>query len=217
MSKAEQADKLIDRYVLWSMGAGAIPIPMLDMAAVTGLQFNMCKDLCELYGVGFNEAMTKNIITSLAGATLAKVGASLIKAIPVVGSMLGGVPMVVLSGTSTYAIGHVFKKHLEIGDIFSTFKFDSAKKMYDNVFEQGKGYVNNLYETFIGGNKNSENKDDTKNPAKEENKADTKAKEVYENTDDVFEKLRILGELKEKGVLTEQEFQSKKAELLKQI
>lgn len=216
MSKAEQADKLIDRYVLWSMGAGAIPIPMLDMAAVTGLQFNLCKDLCELYGVNFNESMTKNIITSLAGATLAKVGASLIKAIPVVGSMLGGVPMVVLSGTSTYSIGHVFKKHLEIGDIFSTFKFDNAKKMYDNIFDQGKGYVNNLYETFIGGKKNPENTD-TQNNTKEESKADTQAKEAYENTEDVFEKLRILGELKDKGVLTEAEFQAKKSELLKQI
>lgn len=216
MSKAEQADKMIDRYVLWSMGAGAIPIPMLDMAVVTGLQFNMCKDLCALYGVDFNESMTKNIITSLAGATLAKVGASLIKAIPVVGSMLGGVPMVVLSGTSTYSIGHVFKKHLEIGDIFSTFKFDNAKKMYDNIFDQGKGYVNNLYETFIGGKQNPENTE-SQDKTKEESKADSQAKEAYESTDDVFEKLRILGELKEKGVLTEQEFQTKKTELLKQI
>ena len=43
------ADDTIDSHVLWAMGAGAIPIPFLDTAAVTAIQLNMFKELCMIY------------------------------------------------------------------------------------------------------------------------------------------------------------------------
>ena len=35
------ADKIIKRHILWAMGAGAIPIPIVDAIGVTSIQIDM--------------------------------------------------------------------------------------------------------------------------------------------------------------------------------
>lgn len=206
--KSRMADDTIDSHVLWAMGAGAIPLPILDVAAVTAIQLNMFKELCMIYDVDYNESFGKNLISSLAGATLAKIGASFIKAIPGVGSLLGGVPMVVLSGASTYGMGQVFKQHLELGGIISTFSFENAQKVYNEAYERGMSYVEELRKRTMG--------DDTpKEEPKKEEKA--KASSSQNNYQDPFEKLKVLADLKEKGILTEEEFQQKKAKIMEEI
>ena len=214
MSKqSRMADDTIDSHVLWAMGAGAIPLPILDVAAVTAIQLNMCKELCMIYQVDYNESFAKNIISSLAGATVAKIGASFIKAIPGIGSLLGGVPMVVLSGASTYGMGQVFKKHLEIGGVMSTFSFENAQKVYNDAFEKGKEYVEDLRRRATGQPK----KEEPAEEKAEETKSENGAASSNSGTTDVFEKLRILGDLKDKGIITEDEFKEKKEKLLKEI
>ncbi|TAF99004.1 MAG: DUF697 domain-containing protein [Cytophagia bacterium] len=205
------ADQTIDSHVLWSMGAGAIPLPILDIVAVSAIQLNMYKELCMLYQSDYNEAFAKNMISSIAGATIAKIGASLLKSIPVIGSFLGSMPMVVLSGTSTYAMGQVFKKYLEIGEAVSAFSFDNAKKIYENAFEKGKSYVEDMRKQansamgFKEEEKKSETKENTnKNPSQQE-------------SENVIEKLQTLASLKEKGLLTEEEFQEKRKKLLEEL
>src|SRR5205085_2687306 len=89
----EAASKLVDRFSLWSGAAGLIPIPIVDMAAVGGVQLQMLRRLSEIYGVPFSENRGKAIIASLAGAvipastaTTSAIGvASALKAIPGVG------------------------------------------------------------------------------------------------------------------------------------
>src|SRR5262245_3032418 len=51
----EVASKLVDRFSLWSGAAGLIPIPLVDMAAVGGVQLQMLRRLSEIYGVPFSE------------------------------------------------------------------------------------------------------------------------------------------------------------------
>jgi len=55
--------------------------------------------------------------------------------------------------------------------------------------------------------------------ASEYEKGKTVAKEASNNKEagDVFEKLAKLGELRDKGVITEKDFEAKKAELLKEV
>ena len=36
--KREKAENIIQRHILYSMGAGAIPIPLIDLGAVTAVQ-----------------------------------------------------------------------------------------------------------------------------------------------------------------------------------
>jgi len=89
--KQEKAESIINRHVLYSMGAGAIPIPLVDLGAVTAVQLDMIKQLCQNYGIDFNEVTGKSFIASLTGSLFARYGASLVKAVPGIGSLLGGI------------------------------------------------------------------------------------------------------------------------------
>lgn len=217
--KSTQADRTVDNHILWSMGAGALPIPIVDVAAVTAIQLNMLKELCLIYDVDYSESFGKNLIKSLVGAGVAKVGASAVKTIPVVGSLLGGVPMVVLSGTSTYALGQVFKSQLQVNNVLSKFDMDGAKKMYQDAFEKGKDYVQDLRSRMgFGGKKKDDPGKDS--PGKDGDSKEAESKngaQANKEEDAVFEKLRILGELRDKGILTEEEFQEKKQKILAQL
>jgi uncharacterized protein (DUF697 family) len=116
------ASKLVDRFSLWS-GAGLIPIPLVDMAAVGGVQLQMLRRLSEIYGVPFSENRGKSIIASLAGAvipastaTTTAVGVgSLVKSFPGVGTAIGALTMPVFSAGATYVIGKVFIQHFASG------------------------------------------------------------------------------------------------------
>lgn len=196
----DKADKVINSHVLVAMGAGAIPIPIVDVAAVTAIQLDMIRELSYIYDTDFSESIGKNIISAVAGSTLAKIGASLVKTIPVVGSFLGGVGMVALSGASTYAMGQVFIKHLKSGGILSNFDFDWAKKMYKEEFEKGKKYASDLAKEEKVKKKSGESNGDANDKMKE-----------------VFSAIEQLNDLKERGILSDDEFQAKKEELLKQI
>jgi uncharacterized protein (DUF697 family) len=187
-TKKEQAHEIIQYNVLWAMGAGAIPIPILDAAAVTMVQLDMLKQLCKVYGLDYEERSGKNTISAIAGSTLASIGASFIKAIPGVGSLLGGISMVALSGGSTYAMGQVFVNHFESGGSVFNFDINRSKKVYEEEFEKGKEYASSLQKT-----------------EKTSSKAET------------FAKLDKLVQLKKSGVITEAEFNQKKAELLKEL
>lgn len=184
-NKKPQADSIVKTQVLISMGAGLVPIPILDIAAVTAVQLDMVKQLAMLYGVKSQGGIDKGLITALTGSIFARIGASFIKVIPVVGSVLGGVSMAIMSGASTYAVGQVFSRHFEAGGDFSNFNPASARAIFEEEYEQGKKMA-------------------------EEWK---KEKEGAPGSD-TLTKLKQLGELKESGVISEEEFQKMKAALI---
>ena len=137
--REKHADTIIKNHIIWSMGAGLIPVPIVDFFAVSGIQLDMIRQLCKLYEQDFKESEGKAIITSLTGSGLARMGAkAMIKFIPDIGSVIGGVTMAVLSGASSYALGEVFKKHFETGGTFLDFDVKRLKKMYNEKFEKGK-------------------------------------------------------------------------------
>jgi uncharacterized protein (DUF697 family) len=107
----------------WSGAAGLIPLPLVDVAAVGGVQIQMLRRLSEIYGVPFSENRGKSILASLAGAlipastaTSTAVGfSSLIKGLPGVGTAIGALSMPVFSAAATYIIGKVFIQHFASG------------------------------------------------------------------------------------------------------
>src|SRR6202045_5426627 len=66
----ELASHLVDRLSLWSGAAGLIPVPLVDMSAVGGVQLHMLRRLSEIYGVPFSENRGKSILASIAGAVI---------------------------------------------------------------------------------------------------------------------------------------------------
>ena len=118
-TREEMASKLVDRFALWSGVAGLIPVPLVDVATVGGLQIQMVRRLSQIYDVEFSENRGKALIASLAGslipATSGVGAASMLKAIPIIGTIAGGFVMPVLSAGATYAIGKAFIQHFATG------------------------------------------------------------------------------------------------------
>jgi uncharacterized protein (DUF697 family) len=115
----QAASKLVDRFSIWSGVAGLVPVPVVDVLAVGGLQLQMLRRLSQIYGVEFSENRGKALIAALAGcmipATSGMGAASALKAIPVVNILAAGFIMPVLSAGATYAIGKAFVQHFESG------------------------------------------------------------------------------------------------------
>jgi uncharacterized protein (DUF697 family) len=118
-TRDELASHLVDRLSLWSGAAGLIPVPLVDMAAVGGVQLHMLRRLSEIYGVPFSENRGKSILTSLVGAVIpasaATTTASLMKGLPVIGTAIGVLTMPVVSAGATWVIGKVFIQHFASG------------------------------------------------------------------------------------------------------
>ncbi len=118
-AKAEQAAKLVDRFAIWSGAAGLIPLPIVDLVAVGGLQLQMLRRISQIYDVSFTENRGKALITSLMGAaipTTSGLGAAeFLKTIPVFGTIISSFVTPVLAAGATYAIGKVFIQHFSSG------------------------------------------------------------------------------------------------------
>ena len=195
--RERHADTIIKNHIVWSMGAGLIPVPIVDFFAVSGIQLDMIRQLCKLYDQDFKESEGKAIITSLTGSGLARMGAkAMIKFIPGIGSVIGGVTMAVLSGASSYALGEVFKKHFETGGTFLDFDPKRIKKMYNEKFEKGKKVAEQIKKEQDRKRDAAEQATDTKTSGK------------------MVDKLRELAELRKEGLITEEEFTSMKKKLI---
>ena len=144
MDKGKEAEKIIRKHVLWSMGAGLMPIPLLDIAAVTAVQIDMLKQLTTLYDVDYSGSKGKAFVAALTSSTFARIGASMIKSFPGVGSLVGGMSMSALSGASTYGVGKVATNMFSAGGDLESPDLEAAQKAYEDTFEQGKRFVSNL-------------------------------------------------------------------------
>ena len=117
--RTERATKLVDRFATWSGVAGLLPIPVVDLVAVGGLQLQMLRRLSQIYDVPFSENRGKAVISSLLGAmipTASGLGAAdALKAIPIIGTIISAFITPALAAGATYAIGRVFIQHFASG------------------------------------------------------------------------------------------------------
>ncbi len=175
--------------MMWSMGAGLIPVPIADVFAVSAIQLDMIRQLCNLYEINYKDTEGKAVISSLTGSVAARVGARAVKFIPGVGSVIGGVTLAILSGASTYALGEVFKKHFETGGTFLDFDPTRLKKVYDEMFEKGKVYAKRM--------KNEQARAEV----------EVTAEEKKDENVDALDRLKELAQLLENGLISHDEFE----------
>jgi len=192
----DSANSIVKNHMIWSMGAGFIPVPIADFFAVSAIQLDMIRQLCKLYDIDFKETEGKAMITALTGTGLARLGARAIKFIPGVGSVLGGVTLAVLSGASTYALGEVFKTHFETGGTFLDFDPARLKKYYNEKFEKGKEMAKDI----------KKDQDEAKDLIIEK-KSSTKPM-------DAVDKLKQIAKLKDDGIITGEEFDKMKKRII---
>ena len=78
MDKQVQANKIVSDHVVWSLGAGLMPIPLFDIAAVTAVQMDMLKQLSDLFEVDYSKSAGKAFVSALTGSTFASGSSSAI-------------------------------------------------------------------------------------------------------------------------------------------
>lgn len=146
--REERLEKLSRNHVLASMGVGLIPLPLVDMVALMGIQLDMLRRIAAEYDIPFRQDVGKSIIMSLMGGflpvTLGWTIASMIKFIPLIGQTTGAVTMPVISGASTYAIYKVFVRHFESGGTFLDLNPSKVKSYFSEQFTKGKKFAMNL-------------------------------------------------------------------------
>lgn len=188
--KQAKASEIIKNHVGFSLGAALIPLPGADLLAVSGVQLNMLRQLAKLYNLSFYDALGRNIVSAIVGSSAARLGASLVKAIPGVGTVIGELSMPILSGASTWALGRTVANHMHRGGSLEDLDLTKARKSYDVEMEEGKKVAQELKETQAV-------------PPSE--------------SDAAIEKIKKLAEMKEAGILSEEEFRQLKERLLGQI
>jgi len=232
--QSQHAETVIRNHVIWSMGASyIIPLPIADVFAVSALQLDMIRQLCRVYDIDFAETQGKAIVSALTTSTMARAGArSLLKVIPVVGTVVGGITTAVINGASTYALGEVFKNHFAHGGTFLDFDTDRLKKMYREKFEKGKEVAKEWKE------ENTDTEDAPRpaasaTPAPDPSPAPA-AEPIIKTPkkptaaipptppppaatvmdDDAIRKIRELAEMKAQNIITEEEFEAMKKRII---
>ncbi len=146
--KEKEIDQVITDHVLFSMAAGAIPLPVLDILAVSAIQLDMLKQLARKYEIVFDDEAGKSIVTSLLGSTIGttigRAGASAVKAIPGIGTILGIGSQVALAGVTTFAIGQLFNQHFGNHKPLADFNLEDVKDYFEELMRKGKEFVDNL-------------------------------------------------------------------------
>ncbi len=141
-------DKIVKNHVIGSMGVGLIPIPLVDLVALTGIQLNMLRKISNEYDIPFSKDKGKNLIAALMGGGLsipiAATLTSLVKAVPVVGQTAGILAMPVTAGATTYAIGKVFTQHFASGGTFLNFDPEAVKEYYAEMLKEGEGIASEM-------------------------------------------------------------------------
>lgn len=143
VSRAQQAEKIIRDNVAWSCAGGLIPVPLFDIAAITAAQLKLVRELSQLYGVPFEDHLGKNVVASLVGSIgSAAIGrgifCSILKAVPVIGTLGGLISVPIVAGAATYALGRVFVKHFESGGTLLDFKPEPVREFFEAKFREGQ-------------------------------------------------------------------------------
>lgn len=185
-SKDPEIEEVIRKHMGFAMVAGAIPFPVVDIAAVTAVQLDMLAKICRIHGVDYSEERGKTLMSSLLAASLGswagKLGASALKSIPGIGTALGIGSQAVLAGATTYAIGRVFHAHFRKGGTLLNFDVGAMTQTFTERFQEGKEQA--------------------------------QKKDSVPGKDETIETIARLHGLLESGAITEEEYEKAKASLL---
>lgn len=146
--RINEANTVVRNHVLGSMGIALVPIPVIDLVALTGIQLKMVHSLAKLYRVPFSENLGKSLIVSLVGGIMptstALTLASLAKVVPGMGTATGMVSVSILGGATTYAIGSVFIQHFESGGTLLDFDPKKMREYFTTKLQEGKKVASSL-------------------------------------------------------------------------
>jgi uncharacterized protein (DUF697 family) len=143
-NRQAQALRIIKSNVGWATGAGLVPFPVLDLAAITAVQVRLVVQLANLYGVPFRRDAVKRIVGVVVGSggsyLVSAPLASAVKVVPVVGTFISTFVEPAAAAAATYALGRVFMQHFESGGTLLNLDPDEVRKHYYEEFEKARGH-----------------------------------------------------------------------------
>ncbi|MBE9561560.1 MAG: YcjF family protein [Proteobacteria bacterium] len=146
IDRVKQAHSIVNKYALGSMAVAIVPLPLIDLAAVSGVQLKMVHSISKQYEIPFSRNLVKPLIASLLGdiitVTMTRyVATNLVKLVPVAGQISGFASSAALFGSATYAIGKIFVEHFESGGTFLNFEADKMKDNLQQLYKEGQQFV----------------------------------------------------------------------------
>ena len=197
----QRADRIVMKYSVVGGAWNLLPMPF-DVMGATGTFSKMATELASVYGVMIPGARARQIGSAIATGTasimgISYLGSRLLKFVPVYGFGLSLLVQAPIVGVVSYAAGETLKDY-----------FRKAKEGRDLT-------VNEFRESFVRILKSKLGQLDEEEAVHPQLPA--AAAKNGAGGSDAVEQLRRLHELYQAGVVTEPEYEAKKAELLTRI
>jgi uncharacterized protein (DUF697 family) len=220
-----------------------IELKRFDVRTLKAVQLEMLKKLFQRYGVPYSASEGKAMISILTGGNLERYVKALARALPIVGQIFWDDSETILAGASTYALAQIAVLRLESERHFLSLNVYAVKQVYNEEFERGKEFASKLGNEesrdflFIDFKTAKQRYKQLCHPEKKitpvEDPFAIYIEEVKETSDrrisysdftpeerpfeNIVEGFEILSQLKEKGFITEGDFETQKQRLLAQI
>lgn len=106
------ASKIIRKYSPWAACFGILPIPVLGVVSIVIVQLLMLSELAKTYSVPYETHAAKwmiaTIIVALAVLALSRTAASILKMVPVVGTISAFLIFPAIAVVATVGLGRYF-------------------------------------------------------------------------------------------------------------
>ncbi|SJM93229.1 conserved hypothetical protein [Crenothrix polyspora] len=149
--REQDADRIVKNHMLSGSAMGLVPLPLFDLVALGGLQYNMLEQLCQHYGVEFDSHKIRAALLAVLGGstpTLVFVGmGSAFKFVPGIGTLGGNASLSLLGGAITYAVGQSFIKHFSIGGTLDDVNTRKLASFCRKELNQGKQFIKRYIQT----------------------------------------------------------------------
>jgi uncharacterized protein (DUF697 family) len=141
--RALLAVQTVKSWSTWAAAAGVIPVPVLDLAAIGGLQVKMVSDLCKIYDLPYKKETLQSLLGGLAGGTFTVLASgylstSLFRYIPYAGPVLSVVVQPGFAFVSTFALGQIFIRKFESGQSLAGLTAEAVNSAYHEQLAKTK-------------------------------------------------------------------------------
>lgn len=139
----DRADRCIRKHVGYAMAAAVIPVPVADATAIGLVENSMLKSINKIYGRKWREGKLRQIM-GIVGAKMVgpTAWASFAKAVPGIGTWVGGSAQMVLAGSICFALGKAYQGHIENGN--EDVDADTFKEEMKRHMKEGKGVARSM-------------------------------------------------------------------------
>ncbi|HEY8360516.1 MAG TPA: DUF697 domain-containing protein [Ramlibacter sp.] len=155
-TRPERAERIVRRNMWWSAGAGLLPIPLVEFAAITAVQVKVINELANLYETPFRKDAAKAAVVSLIGGlgsvALGKTVAwSALRYVPIVGLPVAALSLSGVAAGITWAVGKVFTAHFELGGTMLDFDAEKMREHFKQEFANGVSQATAAVSRATGG------------------------------------------------------------------